>query len=447
MRYFFTDCDVKKWLPVFTILFIFITQKGQAQKAQFDSEIILPFQNEHVHGSTLVELPNGDILAAWYQGSGERQASDVKILGARKKYGSDTWSSPFEMADVKTFPDCNPVLFLDGKNRLWLMWYTIIANQWDTSLLKYQISKHYSDMLGAPEWDWQSDLIVKPGDSGGFGIQPGDSFVTSVKKQLQDYKKIYQSSDAAESFETWSNDLLDKAEGKNMVRDGRIYHKDGSYERAQLGYPYFRRMGWQTRNKPFITESGRMILPLYSDGFSFSLMAYTDDWGKTWNYSNPLVGDGNIQPAIAETKSGNLVAYMRDNGPAPKRLHISRSTDDGESWSEVKDTSIPNPGSAADIVTLNNGDWVLIYNDTESGRNSLAVAVSQDDGKSWPWKRKIEYDNSNAPRLAHYPAIIQGHDGMLHVTYSYYLPNKNGKERQTIKYAVFNESWIKEGPQ
>lgn len=42
-----------------------------------------------------------------------------------------------------------------------------------------------------------------------------------------------------------------------------------------------------------------MIVPLYSDGFSISIMAYTDDWGENWKASTPFVGAGNIQPSIA----------------------------------------------------------------------------------------------------------------------------------------------------
>jgi hypothetical protein len=42
---------------------------------------------QHVHGSTVVELPNGGLLAAWFQGSGERWADDVAIMGARLAKG------------------------------------------------------------------------------------------------------------------------------------------------------------------------------------------------------------------------------------------------------------------------------------------------------------------------------------------------------------------------
>ncbi|WP_181938016.1 MULTISPECIES: exo-alpha-sialidase [unclassified Arenibacter] len=409
-------------------------------------EMIFPIQGDHVHSSTILELKNGDVLIGWFQGSGERWADDVQIMGARKRKGSDYWSKPFLLADVKGFPDCNPQLFIDGKDRLWLMWYTVLANQWETSLLKYRISDNYLNMEGSPEWIWQADLHIKPGDKAERGILPDDSFVKSVESQTKTYLDyiISTSNDTIISnrWEKWADKLVSKARGDNMVRQGRIYNTKGEYDNASLGYPYFRRLGWQTQNKPFITNSGRMIVPLYSDGFGFSLMAFTDDWGENWDFSNPLVGSGNIQPAIAQGKSGELVAYMRDNGPAPKRLQISRSFDNGKSWSDVRDTEIPNPGSGADIVTLENGNWVMVYNDAENNRNSLAVALSEDNGKSWPWHKRIE--DRQPPIRSHYPAIIVGTDGMLHVSYSYFETDTDvSVHRKTIKHAVFNVDWIK----
>jgi hypothetical protein len=49
-------------------------------KAIYKAIEIFPLVRQHVHGSTIVELPNGDLLAAWFQGSGERQADDVAIM-------------------------------------------------------------------------------------------------------------------------------------------------------------------------------------------------------------------------------------------------------------------------------------------------------------------------------------------------------------------------------
>jgi predicted neuraminidase len=401
---------------------------------------VFPLQDEHTHGSTIVELPNGDLLAGWFQGSGERWADDVRIMGSRKKKGADQWGEPFVLADQKGFPDCNPVLFLDGNDRLWLMWMTIIANQWETALLIYRISDDYMEMDGAPGWKWQENLLLKPGGNTERGIQPGDPFVASVNTQLEDYTAYIESDPAkavfAERWKAHADRVLSLAKGENMMRAGRIYELDGQQDETQLGYPYFRRMGWQTANKPFITDGGRLIVPLYSDGFSISIMAYTDDWGENWKSSTPLVGSGNIQPAIAQKKSGELVAYMRDNGFPPKRLHISSSTDLGESWSPVRDSDIPNSGTLCDIVTLENGNWVLVNNDTEEGRSRLTVMLSEDEGKTWPWVKRLADDSLTR---SHYPAVIAGKDGLLHATWSFFQEDN----RKNIRYAAFNEAWIK----
>ncbi len=457
------NCLFRRWRVISCVLIVLSSRgvpvDGEQPTPVSDSnsasgyravEIFLPV-GEHVHGSTIVELPNGDLLAAWFQGSGERWADDVRIMGSRLKVGTASWSEPFLMADTAGFPDINPILFMDARNRLWLMWYTVIANQWETSLLKYRISEDYA-LSGPPRWAWQDVLHVKPGDSAERGIQPDDRFVKSIERQIKEYetylqKEVYASQPlrataAVGMWTAWGTQLLVKARGEDMLRKGTLRNTSGETIDKNLGYPYFQRMGWQTKNKAVVLEGGRLIVPLYSDGFSFSLMAITDD-GATWRFSEPLVAAGNIQPSIAKKADGTLVAYMRDNGPAPQRLHVSSSSDKGLTWSSVRDSELPNPGSGADIVTLGNGHWVLAYNDTEQGRHSLAVSLSMDEGKTWPHTRHLEYraTEEGAPSAA-YPSIIQGADGSLHAVYSYHR-SEAGQARKTIKHAHFTESWIK----
>ena len=429
-----------------------------AQKIVYQAIEIFPLVSQHVHGSTVVELPNGDLLAAWFQGSGERWADDVAIMGSRLRAGQTAWRTPFVMADVPGFPDINPILFLDPQNRLWLTWYTVLANQWETSLLKCRISENYQSMDGAPEWRWQDVLHVKAGDPAERGIQPGDRFVKSVERQIKEYSEktlsdLSDLSDGSDSatlqvtrgiIDRWAEDLLSKARGQDMMRSGRLPDGKGGYTEQKMGYPYFRRVGWQTKNKAVIVDKTRMIIPLYSDGFSFSLMAITDDAGQTWQFSDPLVGAGNIQPSIAKKADGTLVAYMRDNGPPPKRLHISQSTDKGLTWSLVTDSELPNPGSGADVVTLQNGHWTMAYNDTESGRHSLAVSISTDEGKTWQYTRHLEQDTRDRQLAtsSSYPSIIQGRDGTSHVVYSYHHNDRQTGPNKTIKYVRFNEAWV-----
>src|SRR5687768_15282070 len=123
---------IKSVLAIVSLLFLVGscgTKRSENRIEAFTSKIIFPYQGEHVHGSTIVELPNGDLLSAWFQGSGERWADDVRIMGARLQKGDTVWSDTFLMADVRGFPDINPILFMDKKDRLWLMWYPVLANQ------------------------------------------------------------------------------------------------------------------------------------------------------------------------------------------------------------------------------------------------------------------------------------------------------------------------------
>ena len=439
---------------VFCSVFLcFCTSHSEKKYAGvYQEKIIFPFQDEHVHGPTIVELPNGDLLSAWFQGSGERWADDVRIMGSRLKNGDASWSAPFLMADTPGFPDINPMMFMDNEERLWLCWYPVIANLWETSIPKYRISESY-DSDGAPKWNWQDIILVKPGDKAERGIQPEDKFVADCQNQLRDYENYIRKSlmqqfpeeEREELMQQWKNykQKIDSlASGRNMVRKGRIPN-DSGYASTRLGYPLSRRIGWQTKNKPVIIGD-RIIIPLYSDGFDCSLFAFTDDLGKNWQFSNPVLGGIGIQPAIAICKDGSLVAYLRDNGPAPYRMQRTESGDGGASWSIAKDTDLKNPGAGFDMTTLSSGEWLMIFNDLEEGRYNLTAALSDDDGKSWKWKRVIEHDdNGKEATTYHYPAVIQGKDEYIHIAYSYH---KYDNPRKTIKYTRFSVEWVKSDP-
>jgi len=138
----------------FTFLFLFIMVFTQINAQPiYKDESIFPLQKKHVHGSSIVECSNGDLLACWFHGSGERTADDVLIQGARLKKGAKKWSPVFLMADTPGFPDCNPVLFIDKKERLWLFWIVVRAHSWERSILKYRISTDYQKAC-APNWTW-----------------------------------------------------------------------------------------------------------------------------------------------------------------------------------------------------------------------------------------------------------------------------------------------------
>jgi len=371
------------------------------------AELIFSLEEWHNHASSLVELPNGDLFAVWYHGSGERTADDVLIQAALLKRGSRQWTPRYTIADVKGFPDCNPALFLDRKNRLWLIWPTILANLWETALLNLRITSELDRLWEPPTWQRAENLLFEP-----------RNFEARVKRVVEP--------------------LL--AQAPPDSREAAYLKRVLQLAADKLS----RRLGWMPRAHPIQLPSGRILVPLYSDGFSFSLIAISDDEGETWTSSEPIVGWGAIQPSLALRRDGTLVAYMRDNGPPPKRLHVSYSTDGGETWTPATDTELPNPGSAAEVINLRDGSWALVYNDTESGRYSLAISISEDEGKTWRWTRHLEFDPQRR-NAYHYPSLIQARDGTLHVTYSYFVVGPDGKTRKSIKHVQFNVEWVKEG--
>jgi predicted neuraminidase len=218
--------------------------------------------------------------------------------------------------------------------------------------------------------------------------------------------------------------------------DQERYRVQLSAVEGRAGDELYQRLGWMPRVHPIALPSGRWILPLYSDTFSASIMAISDDRGATWTASRPLIGFGNIQPSLVRKNDGTLVAFMRDNGPH-HRIRMSRSRDDGITWSPVVDSPLPNPGAGIEATGLASGRWVLLYNDLPRGRQSLAVSLSDDEGASWKWTSHLERAVAGQGQF-HYPSVIQASDGSIHATYTFSRPGLGS----TIQHARFNEAWI-----
>lgn len=369
---------------------------------RFDSEYIFPLQDLHVHSSSIIELPKGDLLCCWFEGTGERTANDVVIKGARYSKKNLEWSKPFLMADTPGHPDCNPTLFIDKDNRLHLFWIVVQANRWETSVLKSRVSSSYQNP-GSPEWEWQDVILLKP----------GEEFAETIKDRFME------------------SDKLGLAWGEYAPR-----YESMIYEAAKD--PKKRETGWMTRTHPIQIPNGRILLPLYSDGFNLSLIAISDDMGETWLPGLPIVGRGNIQPSIVRKMDGTLLAFMRDNGDEPGRIMKSISIDNGYEWSSAEDTGLPNPGTSVEAIVLENGDWIIVYNDIEDGRYSLAISLSNDEGETWKWTRHLE-KKENGKGSFSYPSVIQTKDGFVHVSYSFHLT-----DNKTIKHVTFSTDWMKE---
>ena len=103
-----------------TVAQIILTTLLVHNSVDHGEEHIFPPENYHNHSSSLVETPQGDLIACWFHGRGECTDDSLVILGARKKKGTSEWSKPFLMADNQNLPDQNCTMFIDPDKRLWL---------------------------------------------------------------------------------------------------------------------------------------------------------------------------------------------------------------------------------------------------------------------------------------------------------------------------------------
>lgn len=115
------------------------------------------------------------------------------------------------------------------------------------------------------------------------------------------------------------------------------------------------------------------------------------------------------------------------------KLYEIWSPDEGRTWGEMKLTSLPNPNSGADALTLRDGRHLLVYNHIDKSRSPLNVALSL-DGEVWQAAEVLE----NTPGEFSYPAVIQSADGMVQITYTW--------NRKRIKHVILDPAKLRLQP-
>jgi predicted neuraminidase len=116
------------------------------------------------------------------------------------------------------------------------------------------------------------------------------------------------------------------------------------------------------------------------------------------------------------------------------RVYRVEGSADGKDWDRVaRPTVLRNNHSGIDMVKLDSGQLLLIFNDREgtspssATRTPLCMAISEDEGETWRTIATLE----NGPGEYSYPAVIQDSSGLIHVTYTWH--------RTCIKHVVFSK--------
>lgn len=309
-----------------------------------------PFASSHA--STIVQLPNGNLLAAWFGGTAEGK-SDVAIWGAIRS--GDHWSAPAVLVREPEIATWNPVLFYSRDGRLWLYY-----------------------KFGPGPRSWTAGRIV-----------------------------------SSDNGKTWSAVEHLPAGVYGPIKDKPLVLADGTIVSGSSVESYGSWAVWIERsmdNGQHWTRVGPITVPRKE------IVAVAKE-------SDPENLFGIIQPTIVAISQTHLRLYARATSNIGK-ICSADSYDKGLTWTQAHTLDVPNPNSGIDAVRLRDGRIVLVYNDTTTARSPLNLAVSS-DGEHF----KMFYALETEPGEYSYPAIIQGKNGDLYVTYTW--------QRKRIRFVKF----------
>ncbi|MDD0812572.1 exo-alpha-sialidase [Curvibacter sp. RS43] len=368
----------------------------------------LPSPRVQAHAANLMVLPDQTLACVWFGGSMEGR-SDISVFMSRLAPGSAQWSAPVQLSDDPERSEQNPILFPLPDGTLWLLHTAQQAGNQDTALVRRRIS-HDNGL----SWGPAETLAAAP--AGTFVRQP---------IQVQG---------------------------------------DGSWL-----LPTF-------RCRPIPGQA-------WDGSLDDSAVLRSTDQGQTWSWIEVPDSLGCVHMNIVPASGGGprLLAFFRSRWAD----HVYRATseDGGLSWTAPQPTSLPNNNSSIQALRLADGRLAMIFNassalDATARRESLydeldehqspaaapvaaaplakrafwgapraplTLALSEDDGLSWPWQRHLEegdghcLSNNSELRLNReysYPSLRQTADGALHLAYTVF--------RQHIRHARVMPDWVKQ---
>lgn len=125
---------------------------------------------------------------------------------------------------------------------------------------------------------------------------------------------------------------------------------------------------------------------------------YTDDHGKTFQLSENNPFKGSNESTAAELSGGRVMMNSRDQSGQRRDRIVAISSDGGRHWDTAyHDKNLPDPVCEGAILTLehgSNGNVLAFCNAaSRTGRDSLTLRISNDDGKTWSKKFLLEPAN------------------------------------------------------
>lgn len=347
-----------------------------------------PLFSFHNHSPSIIECPNGDLLAVWYS-TVDENGSELCNVASRLPLGATEWQPASPFWDGPDVNDHAPKLWADGKGRIFHF-----ARGSQENIMRV------SDDSGAT---WSKARVIQP--VGEFGndlleLKDGTLVLGNDSRQVS----LVTSHDHGE---TWS--YGDVAQRESDWRPGGKGVRYPGIHAPMVQLNDGRIMAVSRYDKPEDQARFNLKTPV----------SFSSDLGKTWTY------EATEFPAISSVQRQAMIRLKE--GP----LLLCTYTDQRRDW----DKRVGLDFKAAD--------------GHEFKGFGLFAAVSFDDGKTWPIKKLItpggpgrdvpSIDRNHFPisdtmaESCGYLSATQSRDGKVQL-----ISSKN--------HYVFNLAWLKELP-
>ena len=277
-----------------------------------------PLPTANCHATTVLPLPDGSVVTAWFGGTKEG-TTDVDIWYSRRN--ENGWSKPASVCYKKHIPHWNPVLFLRENGEILLFFK--VGKRIPTWRTFVSVSTDGGKSFGEPR------ELVSGDRSGGRGP------VKNKCLRLSDGRILAPASSEIKGWNCFIDTSFDdgltwsKGEKIRTERTAPILNSQNGYTSNLI--PMIQPTLWES-------ENGKVhMLTRTSVGKAYR--SDSNDYGKTWCEAYPTtLPNNNSGLDVVKTPDGNLYLLsnpVSENWGERSPLTLQKSCDNGITWETV----------------------------------------------------------------------------------------------------------------
>ncbi|HVJ67762.1 MAG TPA: sialidase family protein [Caulifigura sp.] len=337
------------------------------QSSGFRHEIVYQNGFRHLHPADLIKLKNGDLLVLTREAS-EHYAQDGDVVMLRSRDGGKTWGERSLVAAISNVDEregCGLQLS-DG---------TIVVGVYYNNLYDTDGRYIFGDKkhLSEPDKHYLGTYIITSKDDGKTWSEPRYVETTGMP-----FRNVEGPTDAP------------------------IELADGSVVMGLIGY----NIDGDDKNRS-------------------SVLVKSTDKGQTWKYVSTIASDpggklgGFLEPGLVKTKSGRLIAGLRNHGP-DHAIYTTYSDDNGQTWAPPQKTGMH--GHPVDLIQLTDGRIMASYGlrpAIHARPGGIRACFSRDNGETWDLSSEVAIRSDFMNWDIGYPESIEQPDGSVLTVYYY----------------------------